>query len=52
VTLDGEANARGDLRISGAASDVAAYVIPTAEEAMIAHHTSKAAGIDMLSAAA
>ncbi|MBS0319375.1 MAG: acetate/propionate family kinase [Proteobacteria bacterium] len=41
VTLDADANAaaRGAARISSAASRVAAWVIPTNEELMIARHT-------------
>ena len=39
VSLDEAANARGDLRISSAASRVTAWVIPTDEEAIIAGHT-------------
>jgi acetate kinase len=39
VELDAEANARGGPRISTAGSRVAAWVIPTDEELMIARHT-------------
>ena len=39
VELDPAANARGEGRISTAASRVAVHVIPTDEEAMIARHT-------------
>jgi acetate kinase len=41
VDLDAGANARNALRISGAASRVSAWVIPTNEELMIARHTRK-----------
>jgi acetate kinase len=44
VSLDEVANARGDARISSAGSQVAAFVIPTDEEAMIARHTLAAIG--------
>ncbi len=39
VELDEAANRRGDLRISPAGARVAAYVIPTDEEIVIARHT-------------
>ena len=39
LRLDEEANAAGQLQISQAESPVAAYVIPTNEELMIATHT-------------
>jgi acetate kinase len=39
VELDAEANRRGEGRISTGASRVAAWVIPTNEELMIARHT-------------
>jgi acetate kinase len=39
VDLDAEANARGGPRISTPGSRVAAWVIPTDEELMIARHT-------------
>lgn len=39
VSLDAAANARGNARISSAASRVSVWVIPTDEEAMIARHT-------------
>ena len=39
VELDAEANARGGPRISTPGSRVAAWVIPTDEELMIARHT-------------
>jgi acetate kinase len=39
LTLDAEANAHGGPRISSPGSRVAAYVIPTDEERMIAQHT-------------
>jgi acetate kinase len=39
LTLDGAANASGGPRISAGSSRVAAYVIPTNEELMIARHT-------------
>ena len=39
MTLDTEANRRGDSRISAADSAVSAWVIPTNEELMIARHT-------------
>ena len=44
VELDGDANARGDGRISARASRTAAWVIPTDEEQMIARHTIAALG--------
>ena len=39
ATLDGERNARGDLRISPDDSRVSVWAIPTDEERMIARHT-------------
>jgi acetate kinase len=39
LTLDAAANASGGPRISASSSRVAAYVIPTNEELMIARHT-------------
>ena len=39
VTLDSEANQRGDARITVPDSSVSAWVIPTNEELMIARHT-------------
>ena len=39
IELDAEANATGGPRISTASSRVAAWVIPTNEELMIARHT-------------
>ena len=39
VELDAAANAKGGPRISGAASRVGAWVVPTNEELMIARHT-------------
>jgi acetate kinase len=42
VELDSAANAGGGPRISSAASGVAAWVIPTNEELMIARHTRRA----------
>ncbi len=39
ITLDEEANARGDSRISRAASAVSAWVMQTDENLMIARHT-------------
>jgi len=39
VTLDPDANARGERRISGPGSRVTVLAIPTDEEAMIARHT-------------
>ena len=44
LSLDGEANARGDPRISSTDSRVAVWVIPTDEEAMIARHTLATTG--------
>jgi len=44
VELDPEANARGGPRISTATSRVAAWVIPTNEELMIARHTRDLVG--------
>jgi acetate kinase len=41
VELDRAANAAGEPRISTAASRVAAWVIPTDEELMIARHTRR-----------
>jgi acetate kinase len=41
VALDEDANARGGPRISTAASRVAAWVLPTDEERMIARHTRR-----------
>ncbi len=45
VELDREANARGEPRITTAASRVSAWVIPTNEELMIARHTGDLLGI-------
>jgi acetate kinase len=42
VELDSAANAGGGPRISGTASRVAAWVVPTNEELMIARHTRRA----------
>jgi acetate kinase len=39
IDLDADANSRGASRISSASSRVAAWVIPTNEELMIARHT-------------
>lgn len=39
VTLDADANQRGDARITARDSSVSAWVIPTNEELMIARHT-------------
>lgn len=39
VTLDGDANARNERRISAADSKVSVWVLPTDEERMIARHT-------------
>ena len=39
ISLDPEGNARHALRISGAASRIPVYVMPTDEELMIAEHT-------------
>jgi acetate kinase len=44
VELDEAANAQGRRRISTASSRVAAYVIPTNEELMIARHTQRLLG--------
>ncbi len=41
ITLDPKANGAGGPRISTAASRVAAYVVPTNEELMIARHTRR-----------
>jgi acetate kinase len=40
LVLDREANGRGPGRISGPDSRITAWVMPTDEEAMIAHHTA------------
>jgi len=45
VELDAEANLAGGPRVSTAASKVAAWVIPTNEELMIARHTARVAGV-------
>lgn len=45
VELDPHANARGGPRVSSAASRVAAWVIPTDEELMIARHTTRLLGL-------
>jgi acetate kinase len=45
VELDTEANERGGPRISTARSGVAAWVVPTNEELMIARHTGAVLGI-------
>ena len=41
IDLDEAANAKGALRISRPDSRVSAWVIPTNEELMIAHHTQR-----------
>jgi acetate kinase len=51
MDLDGEANARNALVISGPASRVPVYVVATDEEAMIARHTIDAAGLTRAKAA-
>ena len=45
LSLDPDANARGELRISKPGSAVSAWVIPTDEELMIARHTGALLGI-------
>jgi acetate kinase len=45
VALDGQANARGDTRISSTTSRVSVWVIPTNEELMIARHTGRLLGL-------
>jgi acetate kinase len=45
LELDAEANLAGGPRISTAASQVAAWVVPTNEELMIARHTARVAGV-------
>ena len=45
IELDAEANARRGPRISGPASKVSAWVIPTNEELMIARHTGVLLGL-------
>jgi acetate kinase len=47
VRLDGDANSRGDGRISSADSRVSTWVIPTNEELMIARHTSNVLGLSL-----
>jgi acetate kinase len=44
VTLDADANARGERRISAGGSSVEAWVIPTNEELMIARHARALVG--------
>lgn len=44
LRLEPEANLRGAGRISATDSRITAWVIPTDEEAMIAHHTARLAG--------
>ena len=46
VEVDAAANARGQGRISTAASAAAAWVVPTDEEAVIARHTHAVLGAD------
>ena len=41
LTLDGDRNARGEGRISADGSSLAAWVVPTDEERMIARHTAE-----------
>ena len=41
VQLDEQANGNGGPRISGSASSVGAWVVPTNEELMIARHTRR-----------
>ena len=45
LKLDVEANLRNDLRVSDASSRAPIYVLQTDEEAMIARHTIKTAGL-------
>ncbi|HWT77888.1 MAG TPA: acetate kinase, partial [Candidatus Methylomirabilis sp.] len=45
LELDEEANAHGGPQISRAGSPVAAWVIPTNEELMIALHTQRVLGL-------
>jgi acetate kinase len=45
IELDGEANLRGDARISRSGSRVSAWVIPTNEELMIARHMGVLLGL-------
>jgi len=45
VELDAAANARGELRLSSAASRVEVLAVPTNEEWMIAHHTVELLGL-------
>ena len=45
VELDAAANAKGGPRINAAGSRVAAWVIPTNEELMIARHTRRVLGV-------
>jgi acetate kinase len=45
IEIDGEANQRGDSRISRAGSRVSAWVVPTNEELMIARHTGVLLGL-------
>ncbi|MEO8308797.1 MAG: acetate/propionate family kinase [Pseudomonadota bacterium] len=49
LQLDGAANQRGETCISSKASHVAALVIPTNEELMIARHTGKLLGLNGVS---
>ncbi|MEF3365870.1 acetate/propionate family kinase [Methylocystis sp. 9N] len=50
VSLNAEANARGDARISDFTSHVPVYVSPTDEEAMIARHAMEATGLARVAA--
>ena len=45
IELDADANARGEARMSTAASRVSAWRIPTNEELMIARHTGRLLGL-------
>lgn len=46
LALDTDANAAGRQKISGRASRVSAWIIPTDEESVIAAHTARLNGID------
>ena len=52
LTLDTKANARNDMRISAKEAKIPVFVLATNEEATIAQHTVKTAGLTQISAAA
>jgi acetate kinase len=52
LTLDPEANAKNDMRISAAEAKIPVFILAANEEATIAQHAIKTAGLTQISAAA